>query len=67
MNQKDLALTLGEVKVVWDEANAIADEVKENHPCLDAKTLFKGLLATNIRKKWEKILNENGLAEQQAN
>ena len=57
-NQKKMALTLEEVTKTWKEAHNAAEQLEEKYPMLDAKTLFKGLLASAVRNRWRNTLNK---------
>ncbi len=54
--QMDIALELDEVTAIWKEANEAASQIEKNFTKLDAKTIFKGLLAASVRENWRKSL-----------
>lgn len=61
--QMDMALDLDEVTVLWKEANEAASQIEKTFPKLDARTIFKGLLATSVRENWKKVLKESNSAD----
>lgn len=59
MAQQEMSLNISEATTLWDTANEIFRKVNADYPEITAKTIFKGLLADKVRKKWEKKFNSS--------
>jgi len=51
--QKEVALDMEEVDALWNKTDDIYEKCKDHAPDLDQKSIFRGLLATQVRTNWK--------------
>lgn len=51
--QKEVALNMEEVEALWKKTDDIYEKCKDHAPDLDQKSIFRGLLATQVRNNWK--------------